>query len=431
MKKHLTLLILTLLSICTFAQAPNYVPTNGLVGYWPFNGNANDESGNGNNGTVNGAALTTDRFGLTNKAYSFDGVNDLISIAAQSTISPQSNYSVSFWFNSSVSNYNGAFLSVGSWFCKLGHDNPGLFYKDELGNQANNWYEQAHFLTEPSINNWHHLIISKSNNIVKIYLDTVYIGSMTTYGYSNFNPTSIIQFGYYCCQEFFNGKLDDFGFWSRELTSCEIQDLYNAELNSVAVNGGTDQTLCEGQSTSLFGSGASTYTWNNNVQNGVGFVPTATSSYTVTGTDANGCVGTDTVNIVVNNATASTLNATALDLYVLNGQIFTESGTYTQVTQNVAGCDSTITLNLSLNFTGLNELENIFSIAPNPATDQLTISSSSLIDENYILFDPQGRQVLTGSLTGTTTQLDLSKLAIGNYLLQIGEKLTPVKLVKE
>jgi len=46
---------------------------DGLVAYYPFNGNANDESGNGNNGTVYGATLTTDRFGNTNKAYSFDG----------------------------------------------------------------------------------------------------------------------------------------------------------------------------------------------------------------------------------------------------------------------------------------------------------------------------------------------------------------------
>jgi len=62
-----------------FAQnIPSYVPTNGLVGWWPFNGNANDESGNGNNGTVNGAILTTDRFGNDGKAYSFDGVSNYI-----------------------------------------------------------------------------------------------------------------------------------------------------------------------------------------------------------------------------------------------------------------------------------------------------------------------------------------------------------------
>ena len=62
------------MTVATMAQnVPNYIPTNGLLGWWPFNGNANDESGNGNNGSVNGATLSTDRFGGTNKAYSFDG----------------------------------------------------------------------------------------------------------------------------------------------------------------------------------------------------------------------------------------------------------------------------------------------------------------------------------------------------------------------
>ena len=60
------------------AQVPSYVPSNGLAGWWPFSGNANDVSGNGNNGTVNGATLTTDRFGNPNAAYSFDGINDYI-----------------------------------------------------------------------------------------------------------------------------------------------------------------------------------------------------------------------------------------------------------------------------------------------------------------------------------------------------------------
>jgi hypothetical protein len=60
------------LVVCLFsnaqAQVPSYVPSNGLVGWWPFNGNANDESGNGNNGTINGPTLTADRFGNANKA---------------------------------------------------------------------------------------------------------------------------------------------------------------------------------------------------------------------------------------------------------------------------------------------------------------------------------------------------------------------------
>ena len=79
MKNLLLTAVATLgLTAATMAQVPNYVPTNGLVGWWPFNGNANDESGNANNGTVNGATLATDRFGAVDKAYDFDGVDDII-----------------------------------------------------------------------------------------------------------------------------------------------------------------------------------------------------------------------------------------------------------------------------------------------------------------------------------------------------------------
>ena len=97
---NLTLMLL-LFAACAFAQnVPSYVPSNGLVGWWPFNGNANDESGNGNNGTVNGATLTSDRFGNAGKAYSFDGVNDWINMPSgnSTSLNITSNYTVTFWF---------------------------------------------------------------------------------------------------------------------------------------------------------------------------------------------------------------------------------------------------------------------------------------------------------------------------------------------
>ena len=53
-----------------------------LVAYYPFNGNGNDNSGYGNHGTVNGATLTTDRFGNVNSAYYFDGINDYIDLGS-------------------------------------------------------------------------------------------------------------------------------------------------------------------------------------------------------------------------------------------------------------------------------------------------------------------------------------------------------------
>ena len=135
--------------------------------------------------------------------------------------------------------------------------------------------------------------------------------------------------------------------------------------------------------------------------------------------------------MTVNNPSTSSLTETALDFYTLNGQIYTESGTFTQVIPNAAGCDSTITLNLTLSFTGLNELQSTITVAPNPTMDFVTITSDNVLYDKYVLFDPQGRNVLSGTLEGTTTQLDLSKLSRGNYLLQIGEKKTPIKLVKE
>ena len=56
---------------------PSNIPANGLVAYYPFNGNANDESGNSNNGNVLGASLSGDRFGNENSAYSFDGIDEI------------------------------------------------------------------------------------------------------------------------------------------------------------------------------------------------------------------------------------------------------------------------------------------------------------------------------------------------------------------
>ena len=66
------------------------------------------------------------------------------------------------------------------------------------------------------------------------------------------------------------------------------------------VSAGSDQTVCAGTSVTLSGSGASTYSWDNGVTNGVSFIPTTTTTYTVTGTDGNGCVNTDQVVVTVN-----------------------------------------------------------------------------------------------------------------------------------
>lgn len=79
MKKSFLFSILFLSAIAS-AQVPTYVPLDNLVGWWPFNGNANDESGAGNHGTVNGASLSTDRFGNLTSSYLFTGTQNNITI---------------------------------------------------------------------------------------------------------------------------------------------------------------------------------------------------------------------------------------------------------------------------------------------------------------------------------------------------------------
>lgn len=73
MRKSLIFGFAILLVLIAQAQIPSYVPTNGLVGWYPFTGNANDLSTNANNGTVmQTTTLTTDRFGSADCAYYFN-----------------------------------------------------------------------------------------------------------------------------------------------------------------------------------------------------------------------------------------------------------------------------------------------------------------------------------------------------------------------
>jgi len=348
-----TLLILTafILGLNAFAQIPNYVPSNGLVGWWPFNGNANDESGNGNNGTVNGATLTTDRFGNANHAYGFDG-NDNISIIQSMSMSSM-NYSFSFWTNifQAYQANNAPQHYIICWGCT----STGAYFnidQDMIQYCCGNYYANT------NLNEWGHYSVTKTNGQINLYKN----GSLVSSGINftlEINSNLNLFFGSTNIQtEFTNGKIDDIGIWNRALTECEIQDLYHAQLNSASqsIYAGADQSICAGDNVTLSGAGGSNYQWNNNVADGQPFAPAQSNAYVVTAQDTLGCTGTDTVVVTVLENATSTLTQTALDSYTLNGQTYTQSGTYTQTLTAANGCDSTITLNLTLNFTGIDEL---------------------------------------------------------------------------
>jgi hypothetical protein len=85
---------------------------DGLIAYYPFNGNANDESGNGNDGIANGVVLTEDRFGNPNNAYDFDGVSSVVDLGNQFGFQPNDAFSVCAWVNASTSDRDMGIVSV-------------------------------------------------------------------------------------------------------------------------------------------------------------------------------------------------------------------------------------------------------------------------------------------------------------------------------
>jgi hypothetical protein len=358
MKKTLLLLAVFTLSTSAFSQIPNYVPSNGLVGWWPFNGNANDESGNGNHGTVNGATLTNDRNGTANASYNFNGAS--IYVPLTQTMVQMHARTISIWFNSTQPQSGGRLFEATNYSWGIGCLNSTDFdcwY--QKSNQAYNFVGE----TFQSLNIWHHLVFicDSLTQQKKLYLNGLILNTgnpVTNPGEPNEWVNHFLKIGLGNANEAFIGSIDDIGIWNRALTECEIQDLYYAQLNSASqsISAGADQSICAGDNVTLNGTGGSNYLWNNNVLDGQAFAPAQSNAYVVTAQDTLGCTGTDTVVVTVLENATNTLTETALDSYTLNGQTYTQSGTYTQTLTAANGCDSTITLNLNLNFTGIDEL---------------------------------------------------------------------------
>ena len=215
---------------------PSYLPSNGLVAWYPFNGNANDESGNGNNGTVYGATLTTDRFGNSGKAYSFDGVNDYIKcLQAGPTGNPI--FTATFWLKTAQTSY-GHIIGYGN---DAGSGTNFRIYLGDnscAGSMVFDTYDNALAKTDTHNNSWEFYTIvydgSIGNNtsIAKIYKNGSIL-SNTCFSVNN-SSTNIsnalpIVFGRYhgtAQTGFFNGSLDDIAIYNRALTQAEIQALY-------------------------------------------------------------------------------------------------------------------------------------------------------------------------------------------------------------
>jgi len=244
MKKNLIFIALgiALTTQNIIAQVPSYVPTNGLVGYWPFNGNANDESGNGNNGTVNGATLTADRNGNANSAYNFS--NNYILIPSSSLFN-SNNISVSMWVNSA--NIQRQFALIRLTYANAANEHFGIGFNDintygveniAKYNNPNctpgNGWQKNEKIQNIMDSNFHHIVSTINGNTLKLYIDGLLVKTMTTaYPQTSSCWNGDIQIGrnWSLNPNYFIGKIDDIGIWNRSLSDQEVTNLYTS-LNS-------------------------------------------------------------------------------------------------------------------------------------------------------------------------------------------------------
>lgn len=191
-----------------------------------------------------------------------------------------------------------------------------------------------------------------------------------------------------------------------------------------------NSVLCPGETLTLSAAPGNSYAWSTGSTASEITVSNA-GTYGVTVTGSNGC-SSNSGNIIVTagQSSASTIDVTALDAYTLNGVEYTTAGTFTQVIQNEAGCDSTITLNLTLTV-GLDELNGVaYEVYPNPTADQFTIDASQAVYGAYSIQDAQGKIVKEGLMNGVSTTVELNEVARGIYFLRIAETTEAIRIIK-
>jgi len=331
------------LALSSFGQVPTYVPASNLVAWYEFSGNANDETGNGNNGTVLGATLTTDRFGSPNSAYSFDGIDDIIQINTIDNLTFEGDFSISLWcsFSDFINDYSHLIYGENEYIVFNGNGPTyGLdasrvsAYQGPLLNAPLRripYFQSGSQLIQGTD---YHLTLIKDGNSAYLYVNgiletitpvnnllSVPLGSYLQIG-SGYTNTSN-----YC----FHGDIDDVGIWDRALSECEIQELYSSQLLNTT---GTDiQNACN----TFDWIDGNTYTATNNTA-------------TWTETNAAGCDSIVTLNLTMTNSNTGTDTQTACDSYTwIDGNTYTApNNTATWTETNAAGCDSVVTLDLTI-----------------------------------------------------------------------------------
>jgi len=235
---------------------------NSVQAFYSFSNNANDVSGNGNNGTLINISLIKDRFEKVNSAVNFSGINGCKIATNNFAISGNKSRTISLWYrfttnfynHTSILNYGGdpnqKQQDFGIFISTLG--GSGMPYIGAMISNPNGSYVGNYF-SKIKDGQWHHYVFTYDNangktlDKVKIYVDGVLVQNNVTYSNSYSNSLTMqldeintdskmpLVFGQYTSNDgkspgdfrSFAGDLDDVGFWGRSLSQIEISYLFN------------------------------------------------------------------------------------------------------------------------------------------------------------------------------------------------------------
>ena len=213
---------------------------SGLTAFFPFNGNANDESGNANHGTVNGAILTEDRQGNDASAYSFDGVNDYISIPDSDLIDFEynQNFTVALWIKAATIQPDRGNTDndiVEKW--SGGTSYP---YVIRYGNRTGKVYVARysrpnsfgiHSTTSINDNQFHHIAFIKDGENLTLYIDGIPNGTSIDKSTDTKNNSALFLGKRGSNINYFKGVIDELRIYNRAISASEIQDISEVALS--------------------------------------------------------------------------------------------------------------------------------------------------------------------------------------------------------
>lgn len=213
------------------------IPTEGLVAYYPFDGNADDQSDNSNNGTIFGASLTTDRFNNKNSAFKFNGTSNYLRIPNHHSLNFNSgqNYTIALWIftsklseNTVIGKYN-SYSNRGGYFIAFSakHGKPSFDGRDQLG-----YRHSGPASTNVKDGAWHLIVGMRNGSEWSVWVDgnkEAFVDAGNTTTVQNLDPLWIggLADGTYPVGSFFEGKIDDIRIYNRALSNNEIQALLN------------------------------------------------------------------------------------------------------------------------------------------------------------------------------------------------------------